>query len=67
MDLFIVYKNGLAGIINSSGNTLFPIQYQQIQLDWSGQKVLAKEMYVPVVIPVEEPGNKRKKGAKSSL
>lgn len=66
-DLFIVYKNGLAGIINSSGNTLFPIQYQQIQLDWSGQKVLAKEMYVPVVIPVEEPSTKRKKGAKSSL
>lgn len=66
-DLFIVYKNGLAGIINSVGNTLFPIQYQEIKLDWSGQKVFAKEMYVPVVIPVEEPGIKRKKGAKSSL
>ena len=66
-DLIIVHKNGLAGMINSAGNTLFPIQYQQIQLDWSGQKVLAKEMYVPVVIPVEEPNTKRKKGAKSSL
>lgn len=66
-DLIVVYKNGLAGIINSSGNTLFPIQYQQIQLDWTGQKVLAKEMYVPVTIPVEEPNTKRKKGAKSSL
>lgn len=66
-DLIFVYKNGLAGIINSSGNTLFPIQYQQIQLDWTGQKVLAKEMYVPVTIPLEEPSTKRKKGAKSSL
>lgn len=66
-DLIIVYKNGLAGIINSFGNTLFPIQYQQIQLDWTGQKVLAKEMYVPVTIPLEEPSTKRKKGAKSSL
>lgn len=66
-DLMIVYKNGLAGLINAAGNTLFPIQYQQIQLDWSGQKVLAKELYVPVILPAEEPGNKRKKGAKSSL
>ncbi|MFC5192862.1 WG repeat-containing protein [Algoriphagus aquatilis] len=66
-DLIIVHKNGLAGIINTAGNTLFPIQYQQIQLDWADQKVLAKEMYIPVVIPVEEPGTKRKKGAKSSL
>ena len=66
-EIFIVHKNGVSGMINAQGNTLLPIQYQQIQLDWSGQKVLAKEMYVPVIVPAEEQGGKRKKGAKSSL
>lgn len=64
-DFFIVTKDGLTGVINEKGDAIFPINYQEIIADWTGNQILAKELYKPVIIQaVEEPTNgKRKKGA----
>lgn len=63
-DFIIASKNGSMGVIKESGDVIFPFQYQDIQADWAGLKILAKEMYTPVVVEVEEAGKgKRKKGA----
>lgn len=64
LDFFIVTKNELTGVLNEKGDVIFPINYQEIVADWSGNQILAKELYKPVVIQVEEPTTgKRKKGA----
>jgi hypothetical protein len=63
--LFSVTKNGKEGLITTEGNELLPLTFQQIQLDWSGQKVLAKEIPVEVPLTDESTSKKRKKGAKS--
>lgn len=64
-DFFIVTKDGLTGVINEKGDAIFPINYQEIVADWTGNQILVKELYKPVIIQaVEEPTNgKRKKGA----
>lgn len=62
-DFFIVTKDGLTGVLNEKGDTLFPINYQEIVADWTGNQILVKELYKPVVIQAEEPtSGKRKKG-----
>ncbi|MBN7812172.1 WG repeat-containing protein [Algoriphagus sp. H41] len=63
-DFMIVKKDGLVGAINIQGEVIIPVNYQEIVADWSGNQVLAKELYQPVVIQIEEPQTgKRKKGA----
>ncbi len=63
-DFLIVRKDGLTGAITSSGEVIVPVNYQEIVTDWSGNQLLAKELYKPVVIQVIEPeAGKRKKGA----
>lgn len=64
-DFFIVTKEGLTGVLNEKGDAIFPISYQEIIADWTGNQILAKELYKPVIIrAVEESTNgKRKKGA----
>ncbi|WP_051315017.1 WG repeat-containing protein [Algoriphagus terrigena] len=63
-DFLIVKKDGLVGGINLNGDVIIPINYQEIVADWSGNQILAKELYTPVVILIEEPvSTKRKKGA----
>ncbi len=63
-DLMIVRKDGLVGAINPKGEVIVPVNYQEIVTDWSGNQLLAKELYQPVVIPMKGPeSGKRKKGA----
>lgn len=63
-DFLIVRKDGLVGVLNQKGDVIFPISYQEIVADWSGNQILVKELYRPVVIQVDEPiEGKRKKGA----
>lgn len=63
-DFIIADKGGSMGAIRENGDIIFPFEYQQIQADWIGQKILAKAMYHPVIISIEEPvKGKRKKGA----
>jgi hypothetical protein len=64
-DFFIVTKDGLTGVLNEKGDVIFPINYQEIVADWTGNQILAKELYKPVVIQtVGTPtSGKRKKGA----
>ncbi len=63
-DILIVKKNGLVGGLNLKGDVIIPINYQEIVADWSGNQILAKELYKPVVIQIDEPvTTKRKKGA----
>lgn len=63
-DFLIVKKDGLIGGINLKGDVIIPINYQEIVADWSGNQILAKELYKPVIVQIEEPVNtKRKKGA----
>lgn len=63
-DFLIVRKDGLAGVLNQKGDVIFPINYQEIVADWSGNQILAKELYKPVVIQIEETTTgKKKKGA----
>lgn len=63
-DFFIVRKEGKYGVLNEKGDVIFPINYQEIVPNWANSQVFVKELYVPVVIPVEEPNKgKRKKGA----
>ena len=60
----LVRKNGKAGVLKSSGEALFPIDYLEIIPDWSGSQILVQAAYEPVVIPVlETEDRKRKKGA----
>ncbi|MFN3997906.1 WG repeat-containing protein [Algoriphagus sp.] len=62
-DFFIVTKNKLTGVLNEKGDVILPINYQEIVADWTGNQILAKELYKPVLIQVEEPtSGKRKKG-----
>lgn len=62
-DFFIVIKEGLAGALNEKGDALFPIAYQEIVADWTGNQILAKDLYKPVIIQAEEvpQSGKRKK------
>jgi hypothetical protein len=63
-DFLIVKKDGLVGGLNLKGDVIIPINFQEIVADWSGNQILAKELYKPVVVQAEEPvSNKRKKGA----
>lgn len=63
-DFFIVTKDELTGVLNEKGDVVFPINYLEIVADWTGNQILAKELYKPVIILVEEPTTgKRKKGA----
>lgn len=63
-DFIIAKKDGNFGAIKQNGDIIFSFQYQEIQADWAGQKILAKEMYTPVVIQVEESvKGKMRKGA----
>ena len=63
-DFLIVKKDGLVGGLNLKGDVIIPFNYQEIVADWSGNQILAKELYTPVVIQIEEPVSiKRKKGA----
>jgi len=64
-DFFIVTKDGLTGVINEKGDTIFPINYQEIVADWTGNQILVKELYKPVIIQAdkEQTNGKRKKGA----
>ncbi len=64
-DFFIVIKEGLAGALNEKGDALFPIAYQEIVADWTGNQILAKDLYKPVIIQAEEvpQSGKRKKGS----
>lgn len=63
-DFMIVRKEGLTGVLNQKGDVIFPISYQEIVADWSGNQILAKELYKPVVIQIEETtSGKKKKGA----
>ena len=63
-DFLIVRKGGLVGGLNLQGDVIIPIHYQEIVADWSGNQILAKELYQPVIIQADEPiSPKRKKGA----
>jgi hypothetical protein len=63
-DFFIVSRGGLSGVLNEKGDTIFPLNYQEIVADWTGNQILVKELYKPVVIQeVESTNGKRKKGA----
>lgn len=63
-DFMIIKKDGLVGAINLQGDIIVPVNYQEIVADWSGNQLLAKELYTPVVIQTIEPSSgKRKKGA----
>lgn len=64
-DFFIVTKEGLTGALNAKGEAILPIFYQEIVADWTGNQILAKELYKPVIIQTEEEpaSGKRKKGA----
>jgi hypothetical protein len=64
-DFFIVTKDRLSGALNEKGDVIFPINYQEIVADWTGNQILAKELYKPVVIQTVESqtNGKRKKGA----
>jgi len=63
-DFFIVIKDGLTGVLNEKGDVIFPINYQEIVADWTGNQILAKELYKPIIIQgLETPSKgKRKKG-----
>jgi hypothetical protein len=64
LDFFIVNKDGLTGVLNEKGDVILPINYQEIIADWTGNQILAKELYKPVLIQLVEPtSGKRKKGA----
>lgn len=59
----LVRKNGKAGVLKSSGEVVFPLDYLDIIPDWSGNQILVQAAYEPVVIPVlEQEDRKRKKG-----
>ncbi|WP_026950396.1 WG repeat-containing protein [Algoriphagus mannitolivorans] len=63
-DFVLLGKGGKVGAIKDTGDVVFPINYEAIIPDWSNGQIYLKELYVPVVIPVEESKNgKRKKGA----
>ena len=63
-DFVLFGKDGKVGAVKESGDVIFPMNYEAIIPDWSNGQILLKELYVPVVIPVEETKNgKRKKGA----
>lgn len=64
-NFFIVTQGGLTGVLNDRGDVLYPINYQEIVADWSGNQILVKALYEPVVIiqPEESTHGKRKKGA----
>lgn len=64
-DFFIVTKDKLSGVLNEKGDAIFPINYQEIVADWTGNQILVKELYKPVIIPAveEQTKGKRKKGA----
>jgi hypothetical protein len=62
-EFILLSKSGKVGVIKETGDVVFPMNYEQIIPDWANEQVLVKEMYNPVVIPLVEPGNgKRKKG-----
>lgn len=54
-DFLIVKKDGLFGAINPKGDIIIPVNYQEIVADWTGNQILAKALYTPVVIQVLEP------------
>ncbi len=65
-NFFIVTKAGLTGVLNEKGDVIFPISYQEVVADWTGNQILLKELYKPLILQaVEEPvtNGKRKKGA----
>ncbi|TDQ18353.1 WG repeat protein [Algoriphagus boseongensis] len=63
-DFILLANSGKVGVIKENGDMVFPMDYEEIIPDWTNNQILVKEMYTPVVIPVEEPSNgKRKKGA----
>lgn len=60
----LVRKNGKAGVLKSSGEVLFPLDYLEIVPDWSGNQILVKAAYEPVVVQIlDQSDRKRKKGA----
>ncbi|WP_137400824.1 WG repeat-containing protein [Echinicola rosea] len=60
-DRIIVQKNGRFGIINEAGEALLPVYYQDIIIDNSAQKILAEDLYKPVITEEGEKGKKKKK------
>lgn len=63
-DFVLLGKEGKVGAIKETGDVIFPINYEAIIPDWTHGQILLKELYVPVVIPIEESKTgKRKKGA----
>ena len=63
-DFVLLGKEGKVGAVKDSGDVIFPMNYEAIVPDWSNGRILLKELYVPVVIPVEDSkSGKRKKGA----
>ncbi|QDH77629.1 WG repeat-containing protein [Echinicola soli] len=60
-DRIIVQRNGRFGIINEAGEALLPVYYQDIIIDNSAQKILAEDLYKPIVTEEDEKGKKKKK------
>jgi hypothetical protein len=65
-DFLIVAKEGLSGVLKANGDTFLPLQYSKIQVDWVEQKIMAKGIDRPTVLPEAIPAakiGKKKKGA----
>jgi hypothetical protein len=61
-DLIVVKKNDKVGIINDKGEMLLPLAYQKVLIDRENNQILAKNLYMPVIIVSSE--DSKKKGPK---
>ncbi|AWW29925.1 WG repeat-containing protein [Echinicola strongylocentroti] len=60
-DKIIVQKNGRFGIINETGEALLPVYYQDIIIDNSNQKILAEDIYKPIITEDDSKKKRKKK------
>ena len=65
-EFILVKKEGKVGMMTIAGAELFETNFEEIKMDWSGQKVLVKEIPVEAPLLPVKSGKKSKKGPKDS-